>query len=158
MIGTTQRLSALPLRLMLGFGFAYHGFPKLFSEAGHEMFVGMLTGIGVPLAGITSYLVGGLEFFGGLALIAGAFVPLISALGAVNMLVAALTLHLPVGFNFMNMTGMGEQGPQFGLPGFEVPLLYLAGFAALFFSGAGPISVDALRRTSGAGQREAVAT
>lgn len=40
--------AGLPLRLILGFGFAFHGFPKLFSSAGHEMFTGMLQNIGGP--------------------------------------------------------------------------------------------------------------
>ena len=32
----------IPPRPILGFGFVYHGFPKLFSAEGHEMFLGML--------------------------------------------------------------------------------------------------------------------
>jgi putative oxidoreductase len=135
----------LPLRLILGFGFAYHGYPKLFSAEGHEMFVGMLQNIGVPAAGLMSWLVGILEFFGGLALIAGAFVGIIALLGILNMLVAMFTVHLPHGFNFMNMTGMGEAGPTFGMPGYEVNLLYIAGFATLALLGAGAFSVDRAR-------------
>ncbi len=146
----------LPLRLMLGVGFVYHGFPKLFSAQGHEMFVGMLEGIGAPAPGILSWLVGGVEFFGGLALIAGAFVTVVAALGAVDMLVAAVTVHLPHGFNFMNITGMGEAGPQFGMPGYEVPLLYLAGFVALILGGAGALSVDRARGAAPEPDRESV--
>jgi putative oxidoreductase len=121
--------ASLPLRLILGFGFAYHGYPKLFG--GHDMFVGMLTGLGIPAPGLMAWPVGLLEFFGGLLLIAGAFVSLVAILSIINMLVAMFTFHLPNGFNFMASP-----------PGYEVNLLYIAGFTALLLGGAGAISVD----------------
>lgn len=135
------RFAPIPLRLMLGFGFAVHGYPKLFTAQGHESFVGMLGGLGIPAPEVTSYLVGGLEFFGGIALILGVWVAAVSALAAVEMLVAAFLVHLPAGFDFMNITGTGAQGPEFGMPGYEVPLLYFAGFVSLVLSGAGALSV-----------------
>jgi len=144
--------ASLPLRILLGFGFAYHGFPKLFSSQGHAMFLGMLQNNGVPAAGLASWLVGILEFFGGLLLIAGAFVTVISILGIINMLVAMFTVHLPQGFNFLNITGMSEAGPTFGMPGYEINVLYIAGFLALALAGAGALSVDrwlAERRAAG---------
>jgi len=148
-----QKWAPLPLRLILGFGFAYHGFPKLFSAEGHRMFVGMLQGIGVPAPGATAWLVGIVEFAGGLALIAGAFVAVVSVLGILNMLVALFTVHLGSGFNFLNITGMGESGPLFGMPGYEVNLLYIAGFVALILMGAGAASVDgSLRGTTKEGE------
>ena len=133
----------LPLRLILGFGMIYHGFPKLGS--GHDGFVGMLTGIGVPAPGLMAYLVGLVELLGGIALIAGAFVAIVSIPLILNMLVAMFTVHLPNGFNFMNITGMGEGGPVFGMPGYEVNLLYIAGLLALALMGAGAFSVDGMR-------------
>lgn len=139
----------IPLRLILGFAFMYHGYPKLFTQEGHEMFLGMLNNIGVPAAGLMSWVVGAVEFFGGLALILGAFVALAAALNVINMLVALFTVHLPNGFNFMNITGMTDQGPQFGMPGYEVNLLYIAGLLALVLGGAGALSVDRKRRESG---------
>jgi putative oxidoreductase len=139
---TWNEYASVPLRVLLGFGFAYHGFPKLFSSQGHDMFVGMLHNIGVPAAGLASWLVGIVEFFGGLLLIAGAFVTIISVLGIIDMLVAMFTVHLPNGFNFLNITGMTEAGPTFGMPGYEVNVLYIAGFLALALAGAGALSVD----------------
>lgn len=137
----------LPLRLILGIGLVYHGFPKLFSTEGRTGFVGMLTGIGVPAPELMSWVVGFVEFFGGLALIVGAFVAIVAALNIINMLVALFTVHLSHGFSFMNMTGMGPDGPTFGMPGYEVNLLYIAGLLALIFGGAGAFSVDrTLRR------------
>lgn len=127
---------------MLGFGFAYHGFPKLFSGQERAAFEGMLPGIGVPAAGLMSWVVGIVEFFGGLALIAGAFVAVVAVLGIIEMLVATFTVHLASGFSFINITGMGESGPIFGMPGYEVTLLYIAGFLTLALAGAGALSVD----------------
>ena len=143
----------LPLRLILGFGLMYHGFPKLFSGAGHEQFVGMLQGIGVPVPGLMAYVVGIIEFFGGLAIFVGAFVAIVAAFNIVNMLVAMFSVHLPHGFNFMNITGMGEGGPTFGMPGYEVNLLYIAGLAALILGGAGAYSIDRMRASRGRSAR-----
>ena len=144
-----SRWAPIPLRLLLGFGFVYHGFPKLFSSEGHEMFVGMLGGLGVPAPGLMAWFVGILELVGGIGLILGAFVSVFSALLIINMLVALFKVHLAQGFNFMNMTGMTEGGPTFGMPGYEVNVLYIAGLAALFLWGKSAISIDrwfAIRR------------
>ncbi len=135
----------LPLRLMLGIGFLYHGLPKLLSAEGHQGFAGMLKGIGVPAAELMAWVTGLTEVAGALALLAGAFVPIAAALLIVVMLVAALTVHLPNGFNFIHLTGMGDAGPVFGMPGVEVNLLYIAALLALAFGGAGAWSVDGTR-------------
>ena len=110
------------------------------------MFVGMLQGIGVPAAGLMAWVVGIVELLGGLALIAGAFVSVVSVLLIIDMLVALFAVHLAAGFSFMNITGMTEAGPQFGMPGYEVPLLYLAGLLALLLGGPTHMSVDAQLR------------
>lgn len=140
-----KNLAPLSLRLILGISFVFHGFGKLFSSQGHEMFVGMLSGIGVPLPGVTAWLVGFVEFFGGLALLAGAAVAIVGGLQLIVMVVALITVHLPAGFSFMNIIGMTETGPQFGLPGYEVSLLFIAGLIALIVGGAGALSIDGLR-------------
>jgi len=132
----------LPLRLVLGTGFVFHGFPKLFDSAQHQGFVGMLQGIGVPAAGLTSWVVGLVEFGGGLFLLAGAFVMIVSVLQIIVMLVAMFTVAWPAGFNFMNIVGMTDTGPVFGMPGYEVNLLYIAGLLALFLLGPSHLSVD----------------
>jgi len=138
-------LAPLPLRIILGMGMMFHGYSKLFSAEGHQGFVGMLTQIGIPASGIMSWLVGILEFFGGLALVLGAFVSIVSVLLIIDMLVAAFMIHLPSGFNFMNITGMTADGPTFGMPGYEVSFVYIAGFLALMLGGAGAYSVDDAR-------------
>ncbi len=141
-----SKWAPMPLRLVIGFGMVYHGYPKVFSGQGHEMFVGMLQGIGIPAAGLMAWVVGIVELLGGLALIAGAFVSLVSVLLIIDMLVALFAVHLPVGFSFMNITGMTDAGPQFGMPGYEVPLLYIAGLLALLLRGPTHMSVDAKLR------------
>ena len=133
--------ASVPLRLMLGLGFVYHGYPKVFDAAERSTFTGMLQGIGMPAPGLMSWVVGLLEVFGGLALIVGAFVVVISILGIIEMLVAMFTVHWPHGFNFINMT-MTPEGPTFGMPGIEVNLLYTAGFLGLALAGAGALSID----------------
>ena len=140
-----KNIAPLFPRFILGFGFVYHGFPKLFLPGEREAFVGMLQTIGVPQPGLMAWAIGALEFVGGLALIAGAFVVIFGSLLTLNMLVAIFSVHLPQGFNFMHITGMTETGPTFGMPGYEVPLLYIAGLLVIVFGGAGALSVDGRR-------------
>lgn len=140
-----EHFAAVPLRLMLGVGFIYHGYPKVFTGPGNDSFTGMLAGIGVPAPGLNSYLIGSFEFFGGLLLILGIAVRTVSALGIVEMIVAALTVHGSSGFNAINITGTGPEGAlQFGMPGFEINLLYIAGFASLLLLGEGRLSLPSI--------------
>ena len=74
MNGASCKWAPLPLRLMIGVGFMYHGYPKLFTSEGHGAFVGMLQNIGIPAPGVAAWGVGVVEFVGGLALVLGAFV------------------------------------------------------------------------------------
>jgi putative oxidoreductase len=116
----------------------------------------MLDGLGIGVPWLMAYAIGGLEFFGGILLIVGVAVRAIAVLGAVEMLVAGLTVHLPAGFNFMNVTGMTpDGGMQFGLPGYEVNLLYFAGFASLIISGAGALALPSLFKRDAIKEREA---
>src|SRR5690242_19310219 len=108
----------LPLRILRGIAFLYHGLQKL--GGGHAAFAGMLQQIGFPAAGFFSWVAALVEVLGGIALIAGAFIPVVTVLFILEMLVAMFKVHLPHGFNFVNVTAMTPQGPQFGLPGAEV--------------------------------------
>lgn len=139
-----RQWAPVPMRLIIGLAFIYHGFPKISAE-GHQGFVGMLTRIGVPAPGVMAWVAGIVEFVGGVALILGAFVAIASALLAIDMLVALFKVHLAQGFSFINIKGMGPDGPIFGMPGYEVNLLYIAGLLALMLAGAGALSVDGLR-------------
>jgi putative oxidoreductase len=140
MAGTWDEWAPVPLRLILGFGFTIHGWDKI--SDGTEGLQGMLQMIGIPGGAATAWMVALLEFFGGLALIAGALIPIVASLLIVDMLVAMATVHLPHGFSFMNLTGIGTEGPTFGMPGYEINLLYIAGLGALILGGAGAYAID----------------
>ena len=139
-----RQWAPLPLRLVIGYGFVVHGWAKL--SRGPAEFAKLLDWVGAPLPGVTAWFSTLLELLGGLALFVGAFVELVSIPLIVVMLVAMFTVHLRNGFSAINTIGLTEAGPQFGPPGYEVNLLYIAGLLALTMSGAGPLSVDAWRR------------
>lgn len=135
--------AALPLRLIVGFGFMAHGWAKL-SRGPAEGFGKLLGQIGVPLPELTAWVVTLLELFGGLAIFTGAFVTLVSVPLIVIMFVAMFTVHLQYGFSSIATTGLTPEGPTFGPPGIEVNLLYIASMLAIMIIGAGPLSVDRL--------------
>jgi putative oxidoreductase len=66
------------------------------------------------------------ELLGGLAVLAGAFVPLASIPMAAVLLVPVFTVQLPNGFSSIKLIGVTAAGAQFGPPGYETNLLYLA--------------------------------
>jgi putative oxidoreductase len=136
------RWAPIPLRLIVGFGFMAHGFAKL--EKGPDAFVGILHALDVPAPFQMAWLTIGVELVGGLAVLFGAFVPLISIPMAVVLLVAIFTVHLPYGFTSIKLMAVTATGPVFGPPGYETDLLYLACMAALILGGSGPWSIDGL--------------
>ena len=129
----------LPLRLIVGYGFIAHGYAKLMK--GPDVFVGILHVIGVPAPHLMAWLTILVELFGGLAVLLGAFVPLVSLPMAAVLLVAMFTVHLPYGFTSIKLMAVTAAGPQFGPPGYETDLLYLACLASLLMSGPGPLSI-----------------
>jgi putative oxidoreductase len=143
MEATFARHWALPLRILMGISFMLHGAPKLFEAQAHQQFQGMLAQLGVPAAPLMSWVVGIVEFFGGAALVLGAFTWIAAALLVVEMIVAALLVHARAGFEVVHVVGMSDRGPVFGLPGWEYNALYIAGLLALFIGGPGPLSIDA---------------
>jgi putative oxidoreductase len=125
--------------------------PKLVSAEGRAGFAGMLGMIGVPAPELMAWVVGFVEVLGALALLAGVATTFAAALLIVNMLVAMFMVHWPAGFDFVNITGMTESGPQFGLPGYEVNLLYIAMLLAILLGGPGRHSVEGRRTAGGTG-------
>jgi putative oxidoreductase len=135
----------IPLRLIVGYGFMQHGFAKL--SKGPDAFAAILQAIGVPAPHLMAWLSILTELIGGLAVLVGAFLPLVSLPLAALLLVAVFSVHLPYGFSSIKLTGVTGGRAQFGPPGFEVDLLYLACLAALVFAGSGPLGVDEYRRS-----------
>jgi putative oxidoreductase len=84
------------------------------------------------------------EIFGGLAVLLGALVPLASIPMAAVLLVAMFTVHLPYGFSSIKLQAVTAAGAQFGPPGFETDLLYLACLVALVLGGSGPLAIEGL--------------
>ncbi len=87
-------------------------------------------------------LIVGYGFFGGLAVLLGALVPLVSLPMAVLLFVAIFTVHLPYGFSSIKLMSVTSGHAQFGPPGYECDLLYLACLAALVLGGSAPMSID----------------
>ena len=136
------RWAPVPLRLIVGYGFMEHGFAKL--ARGLDAFPAILQALGMPAPHLLGWLTILVEIFGGLAVLLGALVPLASIPMAAVLLVAMLTVHLPYGFSSIKLLTVTAAGAQFGPPGFETDLLYLACLTALVLGGSGPLAIDGL--------------
>lgn len=129
MFEQVRPLTLLVGRVVLGVVFVMHGLQKFGQGLGAtaEGFASM----GIPLAGLAGPGVALLELVGGIALIAGALLPLFGTLLALNMVGALLLVHLPSGF--------------FAADGGIELVLILAGFSLIVaFSGGGALAVDKL--------------
>jgi putative oxidoreductase len=143
--------AAIPLRLIVGYGFMAHGYAKL--ARGPESFAAILGAIGMPAPLLLAWGTVVVELLGGLAILAGAFVALASVPMAIVLLVAIFTVHLPNGFSSIKLQSFATAtGAHFGQPGYETDLLYLAGLLALVIGGAGPWSLDRWRMTQTSGR------
>lgn len=114
-------------RIVLGFVFTVAGWGKLNNL---ENVIGFFSQLGIPAPHIQAPFVAGLEFVGGLMLLAGFFTRLISIPLAFTMVVAIATAKAS------EVTGIGD---LFGLSEF----LYIVLFIVLITNGAGNMSVDA---------------
>ena len=137
------RWAAIPLRLIVGYGFMAHGYAKV--ARGPDQFAAVLHALNVPAPQVMAWTTIAVELLGGLAVLVGALVPLVSVPMAGVLLVAMFKVHLAYGFSSIKLLSVTEVGPQFGRPGYEVNLLYLACLATLVLGGSGPWSVDEIR-------------
>ena len=121
-----QSLGLAALRIAVVAVFINHGRQKLFVY-GFAGVTGAFTQMGVPLPGFTGPLIGVLEFFGAIALLAGFLTRPIALLFVFDMLGAILLVQLKNGFSH-----------------YELEFLLLGSSLALFLTGAGSFSVDSL--------------
>lgn len=132
----------IALRLIVGYGFMAHGVAKL--SKGPGAFAAILQAMGVPAPHATAWLTVLTELVGGFAVMLGAFVWLVTIPMVAVLVVAMLTVHLPYGFSSIKLIAVTAAGAQFGPPGYEIDLLYIACLLALVLSGPGPLAVDSL--------------
>jgi putative oxidoreductase len=137
------RWGGLPLRLIVGYGFFAHGLAKL--EKGPEKFVAIVDALGVPMPHFMAWMAIIVEFAGGLLMLVGAGITLLSLPMIAVLLVAIVTVHFPFGFTSVKLMEVTASGPKFGPPGVEADLLYLACILAMYLMGPDPLSVDAIR-------------
>jgi putative oxidoreductase len=123
--------------------FIAHGYAKF--SRGPETFAAVLHTIGTPIPLLLAWLTTLVEMIGGLAVLIGAFVLMVSLPMAVVLLTALFTIHLPYGFFSVKLVEVTASGTNFGSVGYEIILSYLAGLAALVLGGAGPLSIDRWR-------------
>ena len=135
-----KRWTAVPLRLIVGYGFIEHGYAKIAHGPAH--FAAILHAMAVPMPELMGWLTILTELIGGAAVLVGAFIPLASIPMAAVLLVAMFTVHLPYGFSAIKLQAVTNAGAQFGPPGYEVDLLYLACLAALVIGGSGPMALS----------------
>lgn len=134
----------IPLRLIVGYGFMQHGLAKL--SRGPEMFAAILQAMDVPAPHLMAWLTILTELLGGLAVLLGAFVTIVSVPMTAVLLVAMFKVHLPYGFSSIKLLAVTATGAKFGPVGYEVILLYIACLAALVLGGSGPFAIDGLIR------------
>lgn len=117
-----------------------HGYAKLVK--GPEVFASLLHNLVVPAPHLMAWFTILTELVGGFAVLLGAFVPLISVPMAAILLTAIFSVHWRYGFSSIKLLAITPQGANFGPPGYECDLLYLACLVALVLSGPGPLSLD----------------
>ncbi|MCP3740558.1 DoxX family protein [Rossellomorea sp. BNER] len=120
-------VGAFILRILLGFTFFVHGLVKF--QDGIENTVGFFESLGLP--GFTAYVVAGIEFIGGIAIILGIGTRVISILLALIMIGAILKVKLAGGF-----LGNGQ------MAGFELDLALLAISAYLAITNHSAFALD----------------
>jgi putative oxidoreductase len=140
MVTARNGWALLPLRLVVGFGFAAHGYAKL--ARGPESFAAILHVLGIPAPGLMAWATSLLELLGGISVMLGAFVlPLSLPLGVV-MVTAMFGVHFRYGFSSIRLQALSASGAVFGPVGYELNLLYLAALLVLALCGPSPLSFD----------------
>jgi len=146
--------AAIPLRLVVGYGLLAHGLAKWHS--GPEAFAAILHAIGVPVPQLMAWLTIVTELVSGIAILIGGFVSLVSIPSIVLLAVAIFTVHLPYGYSSIKLLGVSNGRAQFGPPGYECDLLYIASIVMLVLIGPTPWSFDGYRARRARGRDAAI--
>jgi len=129
--------------LIVGYGLLAHGLAKWHN--GPEAFAAILHAIGVPAPQVMAWLTIATEILSGIAILIGGFVSLVSIPSIILLAVAVFTVHLPYGFSSIKLLGVSNGRAQFGPPGYECDLLYIASIVVLLLIGPTPWSLDNYR-------------
>jgi len=133
MIGSLEALLpytaylALVLRVWVGVNFVAHGYPKL--GKGRQQTLQWTKSLGVPASLTYAAII--LEFFGGLSLIIGFIVPIVSFFIALEMIGASMLKKSKMKGQYIG-----------GTVAYELDVTYLLLAIALIVLGAGAFSID----------------
>lgn len=130
-----QRIGLLVLRLALGLIFVLHGWMNI--VGGQESFLReMLTMVGWSAPDLLVWLITGVEFLGGLALMLGMFTRWAALILAVEMVVAVALFHVRQGFFIVAV-------PSVPLAyGFEYHVALVGGLVCLALGGPGKFALQ----------------
>ncbi|MGC4933386.1 DoxX family protein [Gordonia sp. DT30] len=123
-----RSIALLIARVILGFIFIMHGWQKLHTN-GIGATKDFFTSVGAPWPEFSAYYATWVEFVGGILLILGLALPLVSILLIIDMIGAIATVHWDHGF----------WNPD---NGYEFPLALIAGLLAVGFANAGAYAAD----------------
>jgi putative oxidoreductase len=129
-----RNYAPLPLRVVIGVGLMLHGGIKLFAVGGHANIAYLIGRLGVPFADAMGWVVGVVEFGGGLGILLGAWFKLATVANVLNL----------AGLLVLGRIAGGIPAPLPGgdpLPDFREAFLILAGVASLLMSGPGRFTV-----------------
>ena len=136
LFGGNNGIADLPVRIAFGAVFIAHGGQKLFGwwgGYGLEATGQWMASIGLEPGFAMAMIAGGIEFFGGIALILGVITRPVAIAASLLMLVAMMSAHWSNGF-FMSANG------------YEFALTLLAMSAYLTIAGSGRLSIDSIFR------------
>jgi putative oxidoreductase len=122
---------AILLRLIIGIALIIHGYPKFKPEV-RQRLVQWMQSIGIPGAVVSLVAIN--EFFGGILLIIGFIVPVVSTLLIIQFLIITIAKKTRMKGSFMASDK----------PSYEVDLLYVLLALTILVIGSGPISIDRL--------------
>lgn len=126
----------LATRIAVAVFFITHGYDKFFGEMGLAGFAGMMTDMGMPMAGVLAFMVATAELFGGLAILLGVF----TRFSAFWLAIISLMAWVMVKGMSLGMVKIMPDGMPMG--GGDLDVLALGLTIAILFMGPGAMSVS----------------